>query len=389
MAQQHINYGNAPDGAGGDNRRAALEKLEANDTELYGLAAANGAAAAAAQTTANNVQAALTAQRASFKNRIINGNFDFWQRGASVTTSSANGYLTADRWKHFVAGSSLTSAQLLFAPGQTAVPDNSYTAHRTVVTSVAGASNAVVMSQFIEDVAQLSGKTITVSFWAKADAAKNIAVELQQNFGGGGSPSASVSDGGRLIALSTVWKKYSFTTTVASIAGKTLGTNGPTTSATALAFWFDAGSNFSGRAAGLGQQSGTFDISQVQLEEGTSATAFELRPAAIELVMCQRYCYSQLLPPGGAFAVGHQYSGTGAMAQVNVPVSMRSAAPTLTIGGSIRWAGAATGSTNPTLAVGTPSQFLLLFAVSGGAQYSGGYAAANGGAAQLTFDAEL
>lgn len=332
----------------------------------------------------------VTSLQTSFRNRVINGNFDQWQRATSAgATSSVNAYLTADRWKMFAAGSSLTSSQLLFTQGQTTVPNNPYAAHRAVVSSVAGASNAVVMSTFLEDVSLLSGKTVTVSFWGKADATRNIAVELQQNFGSGGSPSASSTDGGRLFSLTTAWQKFTFTTTVASISGKTIGTSGLSTSATALAFWFDAGSSFASRAANLGQQSGTFDIAQIQLEDGSVATQFELRPPFIELALCQRYCFGQTLISGGAFAVGHQYSTTSAMAQFATPVSMRTTSPTLTITGAIRWAGSATGTTNPTLAGGTSNQFLLLFTITGGTQYQGGYAAASGGNALMILDAEL
>ncbi|MGC5808680.1 hypothetical protein [Ralstonia pseudosolanacearum] len=57
----------------------------------------------------------------------------------------------------------------------------------------------------------------------------------------------------------------------------------------AVLFWFDAGSNFNARTNSLGQQTGTFDIAQVQLEAGVAATPFELRPWAAETLLCQRY----------------------------------------------------------------------------------------------------
>jgi len=60
MAQQTINFGTAPDGSGGDNRRAALEKLQGNDTELYGLVGAAQTGATAAQATANSAVAQIS-----------------------------------------------------------------------------------------------------------------------------------------------------------------------------------------------------------------------------------------------------------------------------------------------------------------------------------------
>jgi hypothetical protein len=112
-----------------------------------------------------------------------------------------------------------------------------------------------------------------LSFWAKADANKNIAIEYFQGFGTGGSPSASVTGiGSQLISLTTTWQKKTVTVTLPSIVGKTLGTDGAQTTFTGIGFWFDAGSNWAFRSANLGQQSGTFDIAQIKIEDGSVAT---------------------------------------------------------------------------------------------------------------------
>ena len=221
----------------------------------------------------------------NFRNKIINGNFDIWQRGTSQTT---NGYGSADRWLCQNNGSTKTASQQAFDLGQTDVPNNPKYFMRHVATSVAGAGNYVVMQQKIEGVETLSGKTATLSFWAKADASKNIAIEFRQYFGTGGSPSSSV-DGidAQLVALTTSWTKYTITVDIPSVSGKTLGTDN--NDFFGYYFWFDAGSNLDSRTDSLGQQSGTFDIAQVQIEEGTAATPFEQRPIGMELSLCQRY----------------------------------------------------------------------------------------------------
>jgi len=222
-----------------------------------------------------------------FRNKIINGNFDIWQRGTSQTIS---GYSSADRWRCLNVGSTKTASRQAFDLGQTDVPGNPKYYMRHVVTSVAGASNYVAMDQKIEGVETLSGKTATLSFWAKADASKNIAVEFYQDFGTGGSPSDAVSGiGAQLVALTTSWTKYTITVDIPSVAGKTLGTDG--NDWVGVFFWFDAGSDYDDRAANLGQQSGTFDIAQVQLEEGSAATPFEQRPIGTEENLCYRYYY--------------------------------------------------------------------------------------------------
>jgi len=223
----------------------------------------------------------------SFRNKIINGNFDFWQRG----TTGTSGYV-ADRWSTGVVGSTAAISRQSFTLGQTDVPNEPSYFHRAVVTSVAGAGNFCVLGQKIESVRTLAGQTATLSFWAKADASKNIAIEGIQSFGTGGSPSTVVTEiGVTTCALTTSWQKFTITVSIPSISGKTLGSNNDDN--LRFFFWFDAGSDYNSRTNSLGQQSGTFDIAQVQLEPRSVATPFEVRPPGVELALCQRY-YQQI-----------------------------------------------------------------------------------------------
>lgn len=228
-----------------------------------------------------------------FKNRLINGNFDLWQRGTSLGSGTGTRYL-ADRWQSSSVGTTYTSSQQSFTLGQIAVPGEPQFFHRIVVTSVAGAGNFCSFAQRVESVRTFAGQTITLSFWAKADASKNIAVEFSQSFGTGGAPSATVTGVGvTTIALTTAFQKFAVTVSIPSISGKTLGTDN--NSALDVNFWFDAGSTFNSRTNSLGQQSGTFDIAQVQLEPGSVATAFEQRHIGTELALAQRY-YQKSFP---------------------------------------------------------------------------------------------
>lgn len=227
----------------------------------------------------------LEKEVSGFKNKIINGNFDIWQRATSQTTA---GYGSDDRWFNIHIGSSKTHQIESFSLGQTEVPGNPVFFSRTIVTSSVGASNYTLKAQRIEDVRTLSGKKAVLSFYAKADSAKNIAIELTQVFGTGGSPSSEVSGiGSQKVALTTQWTKFEVVINIPSITGKTLGTNAD--HHLQLVFWFEAGSSFDSRTESLGQQSGTFDIAQVQLEEGEVATSFEQRSYQEELVLCERY----------------------------------------------------------------------------------------------------
>ena len=219
------------------------------------------------------------------KNLIINGDFSIWQRGTSQTS---NGYGSDDRWRNGNNGTTKTHSQQSFTLGQTDVPGNPKYYSRTVVTSVAGASNYALKEHRLESVTKFAGKEVTLSFWAKADAAKDISTEYVQTFATGGSPSATITSiSPTTHSLTTSWQKFSTTVTLPSVAGKTLGTDSD--DSTRLIFWFEAGSDFDSRTNSLGQQSGTFDIANVQLEFGDTATEFEYVSPADQLTRCKRY----------------------------------------------------------------------------------------------------
>lgn len=219
----------------------------------------------------------------SFKNKLINGNFEIAQRGTSFSTLGTYGI---DRWITNGAGDSYVCTQLGTALGIT------YTTSRYVatwsVTSVAGTGNFIAAQQRVENVRVLANKTVTVSFVAWASVAgKKIGLSMQQNFGSGGSPSASYAGNGQAITLTTTPTRYSLTFAVPSITGLTLGTNN--NDYTEVVFWLDAGNTFDVRTGTIGQLSATVALADVQLEVGSVATDFEQRPTGLELTLCQRY----------------------------------------------------------------------------------------------------
>jgi len=287
-------------------------------------------------------------------NYLINGDFLFWQRGTTQTTSD---YGSDDRWINLNVGTTKTHTQQTFPIGQTAVPGNPLFFSRTAVTSVAGANNYCAKSQRIEDVRPLSGKTITLTFWAKADSAKNMSVEFVQNFGTGGSPSSPVLGiGVTTCPLLTTWKKFSFTVNMPSITGKTLGSGN---SGTYLYFYFDAGSSLNGRTNSLGQQSGTFDIAHVSINDSDTtsiADPFEFRLWAAELALCQRYF--QRMKIGGIY--GYNACGQTLGDSVNFNTPRRTTAGVSVIG----W-DAASNISAPSPQAISAQGFLITAVVSG------------------------
>jgi hypothetical protein len=276
-------------------------------------------------TTGITTPAIVNGSALAFRNKIINGNFDIWQRGTSLISGTTSRYL-ADRFTNGASGTACTPSQVAFALGQTGVPNEPDYYISTIVASAVGANNNATLHQHIESVKSCAGKTVTLSFYAKSNASRNIAVELYQNFGTGGTPSANVSIPAGLVALTTSWQKFTVTVNIPSISGKVLGTAG--NDSLVVYFWFDAGSSNSSRASSLGQQSGTFDIAQVQLEEGPTATPFEQRPIGTELALCQRY-----------YEYGAQHIDNNTVPSIvdinyrklfNYKVTKRTASPTIT-----------------------------------------------------------
>ena len=255
-------------------------------------------------------------------NYIRNGALNVWQRGPGAFTGA--GPVTADGWTHWANGSTISTTRQGFTLGNTIPGQETPWYLRSVVTSVAGAGNLAVIYQAVEGVRSLAGQTATLSFWAKADAAKNIAVEFEQAFGTGGSPSANVTGiGSQKIALTTGWKRYTVTVSIPSITGKTIGTNN--NDRLGVMLWMDAGSTFNARSATLGQQSGTFEFWGLQLEQGATATDFERMSPEEDLRQQQRYLYART-STSASECLGHggwATSGTIGNVGVVLPVTMR------------------------------------------------------------------
>jgi len=254
-----------------------------------------------------------------YKNKIINGNFDLENYDAGGSVGNLNGYGLFDRWRHSYVGSANSLAQVSFTPGQTDVPGEPTYYLRAGATPVVGASNYARSEQRIESVRTLAGQQCTLSFYAKASTGtRDISVELVQNFGTGGSAEVNASVNSNLVSkktLTTTWTKYTFTVTLPSITGKTIGTSND--DYLGVLFWYDAGSSFNTRTNSLGQGSSTnVHIAQVQVAAGNAATTFDNRPKHVELAMAQRYfervsstgggvCFA--IPQGSAFQSNYFY----------------------------------------------------------------------------------
>jgi hypothetical protein len=272
------------------------------------------------------------------KNKLINADFGINQRNAS-TTSTTNEFIF-DRWKwSVISGTNSYSAQT-FTSG--AAPEAGYESKnfaRMVTSGQTGTTARANWAYLIEDVRNFAGQTVTISYWAKAaSGTPKLAIELQQNFGGGGSPSATVLNYVGQTTLTTSWARYSLTYALPSISGKTFGTDGQ--SYLGVAIFTSAGTDFNARTGSLGIQSNTFDLWGVQLEYGSKATPFQTASGGSpqnELAMCQRYYYRIQNDSTNAYTniTGIAYSTTGIAAFVPLKTTMR-ATPTAVDFASLR-----------------------------------------------------
>lgn len=304
-----------------------------------------------------------------WRNKIRNGFFDLWEVGVSTT---AVGFFADNAWNNDHGLGSKTVSRQAFPIGQTDVPGNPKFFSRNIRVTGNAAGSYGMKRQAIENVFTCSGKKVTVKFYAKADAPKVMAFQLSQYFGTGGSPSALLSVDLRAINLITAWQKFAFTVNVPSVSGKILGTNG--NDALLLDFWFDAGSSYTGVTGIVGLQSGTFDISSVELVEGDATDEdgpFEIRTLGIEALINQRYTHWMDSSENAFknFGMGVFLSTTNAVYQISHPVKLR-APPTFFSGGAASFAGG-------TLTQDVPGRDMSRLNMSGGllSGLSGGAAA--------------
>ena len=260
------------------------------------------------------------------RNLIINGGFDVWQRGTSITTTG-NGYgtnYTSDRWIAYFIGT--------YSKQSTSLPNGDYVNYFRGVLG-AGGSNRLNINQVIENGnSLLSGKNVTVSFWLKCNL-PNKSILLRLLAVNNSTFSSYAVLGQDTFHTDTAWKKYEITV--------------PCINDTA---------NISSRPHAILELDGvdadwgngdTFEFAQVQVELGKVATPFEHRSYGEELALCQRYYFKV----GGAgngtttniITGGVESSAGAAVGGLTFPTTMR-AVPTISMAGLNFWAFTGTGS---------------------------------------------
>jgi hypothetical protein len=281
----------------------------------------------------------------SYRNRIINGDFEIWQRSASAAPAPnvvTGGYGAADRWKYVGHEGGVTYTAVTMTRVTDAPAGSRYAAK--MVSTAAGLDD-VCVAQYIEasNCYDLVGQSVTLSFWAKRIGGLNgsslfvevLSLATVDTGATGNIYNTTIPPGTTSIQnttltnaqFSTSWTKY--TMTIPSM---------PAATANGLMVRFVV----DGTDLGSGD---LFSLAQVQLEVGSKASAFERRPYGMELQLCQRYYQRGF---SGRVANG-AYSTTNILFYIPFIVPMRIAAlPGLISGASLAGAIDRTGTAGVT-----------------------------------------
>ena len=248
-----------------------------------------------------------------FKNLIINGDMEIWQRATAANSVSDGSYSACDRW-HFpfygTDGAMTTERETLSDADQatTGMYYCNLLTCTTADTSVA-ANSIVQMRQTME--AQFcqpfkygtsAAKTLTLSFYAKANASKTYGVSIWKR-------DSTAYYWFQDIAVTTSWKKFEIvisptagsTSLITASGGDIVNDNGE---GIEVSFVLASGSNYQATADTwtsngdfntssldnfLSSTDNTFRVTGVQLEIGDAATDFAHLPFDVQLQRCQRY----------------------------------------------------------------------------------------------------
>ncbi|MEL6908540.1 MAG: hypothetical protein AAFP22_24225, partial [Planctomycetota bacterium] len=150
----------------------------------------------------------------SSSNLAINGGLRVWQRGTSFALAAAPLY-TADRFEAAAdsaggAGTANVTRQL-FASGQTDVPGAvQFLRYEQLVAPNGGGG---FIRTKLEELARTAGRSVTVSFWARASASSTVAVGFAQV-----DSNDDVGLDPQDVAVGTDWARFSVTFDVPSLA---------------------------------------------------------------------------------------------------------------------------------------------------------------------------
>jgi hypothetical protein len=260
-------------------------------------------------------------------NPVINSAFQIWQRGTSVAVTSSA--YTADRWMGYRASAGATISRQV-TNDTTNLPSIQYCARVQRDSGNASTDYIAIVNSF-ETINSIpyAGKTVTLSFYARAGANYSSTSNLMQvilTTGTGTDQNAllSYTGGSNIVSeaatLTTTWQRFTYTAAV-----------GATATELGMYFYFSP--------TGTASANDFFEITGVQIDVGSVALPFRTNGATIqgELAACQRYYYRQTAASTfSRFYLGNAGSTTVAQFVAPLPATMRTSPTALDTGGSFR-----------------------------------------------------
>jgi hypothetical protein len=237
-----------------------------------------------------------------WKNRLINGRFDYFQRATSLSGNGVtiNQYV-ADKWKVQTLQNTMSCAwspaNNYVGAGYTIPSDLGPLTFNINANTAANSTSQCGLTQFVEDVTQLAGKTCTLSFYALAPSGnQTIVVEFGQYIAATGSANGTAwynkgAYTANVVVTGNTWTRYTVTGTFPNVNANAIVSDNVAQTSSYITLWTDAGSvwaNNTGVAAGFYQNT-HINYGTMQLEIGNVATPVETRPPEVELALCQRY----------------------------------------------------------------------------------------------------
>ena len=280
-------------------------------------------------------------QYAAGKNKFINGDMSIAQRGAAAVTVSAGArFFSIDRTFGQLNGAgAFTVEQVVDAPAAANASQYSLKAVVTTADTSIAANDQYWLGQIIEaqnfasfQFGTASAQTVTISFWVKSSITGTFGIDIRNS----AADRSYVST--YTISAANTWEYKTVT-----IAGDTSGTWLKDTGVGARIEWvLSAGTDFQTGSANswtasndmttsaqtnfMGTLSNSFQITAIQIEQGSTATAFQTATGnlASELSACQRYYYRVTATQAYSdFANGYNPSSSEGAYVVPFPVQMR------------------------------------------------------------------
>lgn len=236
-----------------------------------------------------------------FRQALINGNFDIWQRGESFV--NCNGY-TADRWLVYRYGGVNNSNCSVQSVGDLLGTKYGIKVGRTIGDTQ---QNGIVLQQVLEtyDSVKLRGRKLTVSAYVKKSATANGTFKFVVDLGMGVDQSAyngfynNIKKVSNTLKVSDKWQKFSFTFNVESDRTQI-----------AIALLYEPN--------GTSIANEEFSAAQMQLNVGETELPFSPNSQGDELIKCQRYYRPHLYK---ATATSNQWLAT--LTPLNPPMRIK------------------------------------------------------------------